>query len=122
MVVAEITIIPVTSSGDMRPCIDAAIGEFERAGLHYEVGALGTTVEGPLNKVMEVAIAAHQAAMRLGTGRCITEIRIDERKGEDLTIDREVADYRITMAEGGASERAQHGLETVRTKAPGAGV
>ncbi|MBM3270804.1 MAG: thiamine-binding protein [Candidatus Sericytochromatia bacterium] len=139
MVVAEITIIPVSAGGDMRPCIDAAIGEFERAGLRFEVGALGTTVEGPLNRVMEAAIAAHQAAMRLGTERVITEIRLDERLGQDLTIDREVAGYRITMAESPSGEaapgpapvpqhavretpevleRAHQGWESVRTKPP----
>ena len=100
-VVAEISVIPV-STADMRPCVDAAIEAIKRCGIRYEVGALGTTVEGSLDQVIEAVKVAHRAAMETGTERCVTEVRIDERQGVDHTIDREIEGYRMTMAPVGA--------------------
>lgn len=102
-VVAEISVIPV-SNADMKACIDAAVEAIRKCGLKYEVGALGTTIEGPLDRVVEAVQAVHQAAMNCGTERVITEVRIDERRGVDHTIEREVEEYRITMAPGSRQE------------------
>ncbi len=102
-VVAEITVIPV-GSVEMKPCIDAAIEAIQGCGLKYEVGALGTTIEGPLDKVVQAVEEVHKAAMNAGVERLVTEVRIDERRGVDHTIEREVEEYRITMAPGSRQE------------------
>lgn len=102
-VVAEISVIPV-SQADMKECIDAAVQAIEQCGLKYEVGALGTTVEGSLDRVVEAVRAVHQAVMDSGSERVITEVRIDERRGVDHTIEREVESYRITIAPGSRQE------------------
>lgn len=102
-VVAEISVIPVSRT-DMKECVDAAVEAIRKCGLKYEVGAMGTTIEGPLDKVVDAVRAVHQAAMECGTERVITEVRIDERRGVDHSIEREVESYRITMAPGRAQE------------------
>lgn len=92
MLVAEFSITPVTGD-DLTPFIDAAIEIVEKSGLKYEVEALGTTLEGELDQVLDVIKQAHQAVMNLGAGRVLTEIRIDH-KATGVTIEEEVERYR----------------------------
>ena len=93
MLVAELTIIPLAGE-DMRPYVDAAVDAVRASGLKHEVGALGTTLEGEIDEVLQVAKAAHQAVVQRGAGRVLTEIRIDERPNEMVTIERETRAYR----------------------------
>ncbi|MHB0913665.1 MAG: MTH1187 family thiamine-binding protein [Armatimonadota bacterium] len=91
-ILAEFSITPMTES-DMKPFIDSAVREIERAGLKHEVGPVGTTVEGELDDVLDAIKHAHMAALDQGVERVVTEIRIDEKKG-GLSIEQEVEDYR----------------------------
>ena len=95
MLVAEITITPVVGD-ELRPYIDAAIDEVRKSGLNYEVEAMGTTVEGELEQVLDVVKKAHEAVRRKGANRILTEVRIDDRVG-GLTIREEVEDYRTSV-------------------------
>lgn len=92
MLVAEFSITPVTVD-NLTPFIDAAIDVIKNSGLKYEVEALGTTIEGELDQVLEVIKRAHQVVMDMGAGRVLTEIRIDH-KAVGVTIDEEVERYR----------------------------
>lgn len=78
MVVAEFSVIPATS-GSLRPYVEAAIEEIRKSGLRFEVDAMGTTVEGELDAVLEAVKAAHRAVLAAGAGRVVTSIKIDDR-------------------------------------------
>ncbi len=95
MLVAEITITPVVGD-ELRPYVDAAIDEVRKSGLNYEVEAMGTTVEGELEQVLDVVKNAHEAVRRRGANRILTEVRIDDRVG-GLTIREEVEGYRASI-------------------------
>jgi uncharacterized protein YqgV (UPF0045/DUF77 family) len=41
----------------------------EKSGLKFEVGAMGTTIEGTLDEVFEVVKNAHRAVLAAGAGR-----------------------------------------------------
>jgi len=97
-VVAELSITPLVE-GKMKPFIDAALEEIERSGLKYEVDAMGTTIEGDLDQVLDVVKRAHEAVRRTGVHRFFTELKIDE-KVEDVTIDEEVEEYSTEARSG----------------------
>lgn len=101
MIIAELSIIP-QDCGDTSPIIDLAIDVIRRSGLRYEVGPLGTTIEGDREAVFRVLRQAHEAVVRGGPGRVITEIRIDDRGESNVTIEREVERYRMYRPRGGA--------------------
>ncbi|MBI5870392.1 MAG: MTH1187 family thiamine-binding protein [Actinobacteria bacterium] len=92
MVVAEFTVIPIVE-GSLRPFVKAAVAEVEKAGLKFEVGAMGTTVEGTLDEVLEVVKSAHRAVLAAGAGRVITSIKIDDRDS-GLTIEGKLEGFR----------------------------
>lgn len=91
-VVAEFSVTPMVD-GEMRPFIDAAVEEVKRSGLKYEVDAMGTTVEGDLDQVLETVKRAHKAVCNKGAHRVLTEIRIDDKE-DGQTIQQELQGYR----------------------------
>lgn len=95
-VLAEFSIAPMVE-GDMRPFIDAALEELDNAGVKYEVGPVGTTVEGEIDHVLLAIKNAHEAVLEQGADRVITDIRIDEKKG-GLTMEDELSGYRMPQA------------------------
>lgn len=75
---AEIHVSP-SPAGERHANVEAAIAVVQTSGLHYEVGALGTTFEGEPDAVWSVLRAAHQAVLAAGADSVITSIRLGER-------------------------------------------
>lgn len=78
--IAEIQVLPRPSGTDEDPHanVEAAIAALGAAGLHYEVGALGTTIEGPPDQVWAVLRAAHEATLAAGAEFVISVIKLAE--------------------------------------------
>lgn len=95
MVVAEFSVTPVVGE-NLRPFIDAAIDVVKKSGLHFEVDAMSTTLEGEFDQVIDVIKKAHHAVMDVGAGRVLTEIRIDDRE-MGVTIKEELEGYRAAV-------------------------
>jgi uncharacterized protein YqgV (UPF0045/DUF77 family) len=94
--IAEIHVAPSPAGTpqDRYAHVDAAIAVIRGSGLHHEVGALGTTFEGPDDDVWRVLREAHEAVLRSGADGVITSIRLgatgvggppDELRMEQLT-------------------------------------
>lgn len=88
----DIQVLPLTGE-DVYPIVDRAIAVIQESGLKYEVGPLGTTVEGDLDACMEVAKAAHRACFVDGVPRVVTVIKIGEAVGGS-SMDEKTAKYR----------------------------
>lgn len=69
--------------------VDAAIAVIEASGLKYEVGALGTTVEGEPDALWPLLRAAHEACLAAGALGLVTVAKIEEAgpAREQPTID-----------------------------------
>lgn len=91
-VVAEFSVVPMVE-GEMRPYVDAAVEEVKKSGLRYEVDAMGTTVEGDLDQVLDTVKRAHKAVLGKGVHRVLTEVRIDDKE-DGATLEQEVEGYR----------------------------
>ena len=92
-VVAEIFITPLgTGEATIREFIRALVPLVKESGLGYQLTAMGTLVEGPLDDVLALARALHTATFDLhtGTDRVVTHLRLDERRGEPLTLEGKV--------------------------------
>lgn len=89
LAVAEIFITPLgTGDSTIREYIRALIPIVEASGLTYQLTAMGTQVEGPVDRILELAKRLHDATFdaALKTDRVITHLRLDERRGEPLTL------------------------------------
>lgn len=92
MVVAEFSVVPAVE-GSLRPYVKTAVAEIEKSGLKHEVGAMGTTLEGELDEVLEAIKKAHRAVLAAGANRLVTSIKVDERR-DGLSINGKLEGFR----------------------------
>lgn len=64
---------------DVYPVVDRAIAVIAQSGVRYEVGPMETVMEGPLDRLLEVAKAAHLACFEAGAARVMTIIKIGDQ-------------------------------------------
>ena len=87
-VVAEISVVPIgTGSAGLSQYIAACIDILDnRKDLSYQLTPMGTIIEGPVDKVMEVAMQMHEVPFGHGISRVVTTLKIDERRDRSLTM------------------------------------
>jgi uncharacterized protein (TIGR00106 family) len=93
LAVAEIFITPLgTQESTIREYIRALLPIVEASGLTYQLTAMGTLVEGPVDALLELTRQLHDATFdaHTGTDRVVTHLRLDERRGEPLTLEGKV--------------------------------
>jgi uncharacterized protein YqgV (UPF0045/DUF77 family) len=88
-VIAEIQVAPSPPGTAETPhaYVEAAIEVIAASGLRYEVGPLGTTLEGDADAVWDTLRAAHEAMMIAGAGGGLSHVKIASvnRTMESLT-------------------------------------
>jgi uncharacterized protein (TIGR00106 family) len=87
----SVQVLPLVE--DVYPVVDKAIAVIAASGVRYEVGPMETVMEGPLDRLLEVAKAAHLACLEAGAGKVVTFIKIGDSAG-GTTIDEKVGKYR----------------------------
>jgi uncharacterized protein (TIGR00106 family) len=87
----SVQVLPLTE--DAYPIVDRAIEVIADSGVHFEVGAMETVMEGSLDRLMEVAKKAHLACFEAGAGRVVTLIKIGDQI-QGTTIEEKVGKYR----------------------------
>jgi uncharacterized protein (TIGR00106 family) len=87
----SVQVLPLTQ--DAYPIVDRAIETIAASGVTYEVGPMETVMEGPLDRLMEIAKAAHLACMQAGAGQVVTLIKIGDRDS-GTSIEEKLAKYR----------------------------
>ena len=77
-VIAEIQVAPSPPGTDDNPhaYVEAAIAVLQDSGLHCEVGALGTTLEGEADRVWDTLRAAHEAMLLAGANGGLSHVKI----------------------------------------------
>jgi uncharacterized protein (TIGR00106 family) len=88
MITAELTIIPIGTSGtSLSNYIAAAVTALDKNGIKYELTGMGTLLESnDLEKIFIAIGEAHDAVFDEGAERVATSIKIDERRDTDRTI------------------------------------
>ncbi len=91
-VIAEIKVIPLgTATTSLSQYIAACIDTIEKAeGISYQLTAMGTIIQGPLERVLELAQKMHEVPFAMGAKRVATIINIDDRRDKWATIDSKV--------------------------------
>ena len=92
MVIAEVSIIPIgTKTPSVSKYITRAIEVLrQERGINYKLTAMGTLIEGELEKVLEVIGNMHRSLFDQEVERVITNIKIDDRRDKKLTMDYKV--------------------------------
>jgi uncharacterized protein YqgV (UPF0045/DUF77 family) len=78
---------PPGTAGNRYAHVEAAIALIQQSGLNYQVGALGTTFEGPPERVWPLMRAVHEACLAAGAGSLVSVIKIAQSAGEGPTME-----------------------------------
>lgn len=86
---------PPGTTEDTYAHIDAAIKVIVDSGLRYEVGALGTTIEGEPDEVWPLLRQVHEACLAAGADGLVSVIKVEQSAAaEPPTLDSLTAKYR----------------------------
>jgi uncharacterized protein (TIGR00106 family) len=82
MAIAEISIVPLgTKTASVSKHVARAVKALQQEkDIKYEISAMGTILEGELDKILGVAKRMHEETFGEGVTRVITTIKIDERR------------------------------------------
>ena len=88
MAIAEISVVPLgTGTPSVSKYVARAVEVLQQEkGIRYELTAMGTTIEGDLDKILMAAKKMHEVLFQQGAARVLTTIRIDDRRDKNITI------------------------------------
>ena len=91
-VIAQVTIIPTgTANPSLSRYVAACFATLKQAkDIKYELTAMGTLIQGPLERVLELVQKMHEVPFTQGAQRVITVISIDDRRDKAITIESKV--------------------------------
>lgn len=83
--IVEIQVLPTPSgdANDRYANVHAAIEVIEASGITYEVGPLGTTIEGDPDEVWPLLRRIHEATLAAGANSCISVVKIAQSTLDD---------------------------------------
>jgi uncharacterized protein (TIGR00106 family) len=91
-VFADVTIVPLgTSSTSISSYVAASeclLKEFP--DIHYRINPMSTTLEGEIDRVLELIRRMHEAPFNQGAYRVSTSIRIDDRRDHRNSMDNKI--------------------------------
>jgi uncharacterized protein (TIGR00106 family) len=82
MAIVEISIVPLgTRTPSVSQYVAPAIKILEKQkDMKYEITAMGTIIEGDLDRILAVVGKMHEETFREGVARVVTTIKIDDRR------------------------------------------
>lgn len=92
MISAELTIIPIGTSGtSLSKYVAAAVAALDKSGIQYQLSGMGTLLEAEtLDELFDAIKIAHEAVFKLGLHRVVTNVKIDDRRDRERTMDDKV--------------------------------
>ena len=101
MATAEITVLglgrPDASAGEYIAEIQRRLAAQDR--VRYELGPMGTALEGELGDILEIAGDLHSVPFDLGLPRVYSVLKIDERRDKKQTLADKVESVQHRLAE-----------------------
>ena len=88
----ELQVIP-GGVDQVYPVVDQVISLIKKSGVRYEVGPMGTTMEGDLKTLLGIVEQAQQVCVDHGASRVLSVVKIDY-KPEGVTMDEKIGKYR----------------------------
>jgi len=91
MAIIEVSIVPLgLSTASLSEHFALVLEPLKDSGLNYTLTAMGTIIEGDLDKVMNCVLRMHEIPFQKGIARVYTTIKIDDRRDKPITIEGKV--------------------------------
>ena len=82
MAIAEISVVPLgTKTASVSQYVARAVKVLENEkDIRYEISAMGTIVEGDLDRILALVKKMHEEVFKEGVARVLTTVKIDDRR------------------------------------------
>jgi uncharacterized protein (TIGR00106 family) len=92
MAIAEVSVIPLgTKTPAVSQYVAQAVKILEREkDVKYEMTAMGTIIEGDLDRILAVVKKMHEGTFGEGVARVITKVEIDDRRDKAQGMEEKV--------------------------------
>jgi len=82
MAIAEVSVVPLgTKTASVSQYVARAVRALEREkDIKYETTAMGTIIEGDLDRILAVVKKMHEETFGEGVARVLTTVKIDDRR------------------------------------------
>ena len=88
MIIAQLCIAPVGKGTSLSKYVKVAVESIKKQNVKYKTNAMATVIETKdLETLFNVVQKAHNAVLNVGTERIITELKIDDRRDKNITIE-----------------------------------
>jgi len=88
-----VQVLPQSKVKGSYELVDDAIDVIRNSGLKYQVCPFETVLEGPYDEIMKVIEEVQQACFNNGAEELIVNIKIQNRKDSDVTIEEKMKKY-----------------------------
>ena len=87
MLLAQLSVYPIGTGVSLGRYVKKGVRIIEESGYTYQVGGMSTSVEVPdLKELFALVEKIRQAQIDEGTERVIIELKVDERRDKDATL------------------------------------
>jgi uncharacterized protein (TIGR00106 family) len=88
MIIAQLSIAPIGKGTSVSTYVQQVINILEKEGIKYQTNPMATTIEtNDLTTLLSIVQKAHDAVVKAGAKRIITELKIDDRKDKNVTME-----------------------------------
>ncbi|HYF71103.1 MAG TPA: thiamine-binding protein [Ohtaekwangia sp.] len=87
-----IQIVPI-AKGHPYPIIDKAIEVIAHSGVEYRVGAMETVMQGPYDKLMQIAKEAQEACLNAGADEVVVTMKVHAKQNGDVTWEEKLGKF-----------------------------
>ena len=88
MAIVEVSIVPIaTPTPSLSQYVARAVQILQsEPDIKYELTAMGTIIEGDLERLLTLVVRMHQSAFEAGVMRVVTTVKIDERRDKPSSM------------------------------------
>ena len=88
MIIAQLIIAPIGKGTSLSKYVKIVIETLKKENVKFETNAMATVIETEdLNTLFSIVQKVHTAVLALGVDRVITELKIDDRRDKNATIE-----------------------------------
>lgn len=91
MIISQLSISPVGKGVSLSKYVKIAINTLKEEKIKFQTNAMATVIETEdLETLFRIVQKAHNSVLASGVERVITELKIDDRKDKNLTIESKI--------------------------------
>ncbi len=92
MIIAEVSIFPVSEGTSLSRYVRAAYRVIEESGLRHQLTAMGTIIEADtLDEILDVVARAERAVLDMGARRVVINLKVDHRVDKEASMEGKVS-------------------------------